>query len=471
MMNRRRFLRGLGGITVALPMLSAFGGRTSAQPAAAHPTRMVVMAYPMGTYVPGWAPSAQGSSFTLGTVTSPLEAMQSRCLFLSNFDNSIHELVTSHQFGHPGKERTTLTGTLTLDALRAGRNHVDAVDSGGGADGGAGGPSIEEVVGRYLRRPIHRDLGVGLAINGEPSRRLTNVDSEFFHEAAGTPVTLQADLGRAFADLFGSLDGDPIDPAMQHLRERNQSVLDAVRGSFTELRSGLGAADRLVLDEHAARIRNLEIDVMRAMCMAPDGVGPMSTGATMSEVAPLQNRIAAAALGCDLAPVARLEYIEQQNPAFGIPSVESHVRGFVDWHDVVHQTDDSAEGRVAGFRFFVQMYAHLLDELASIPDGSSGATLLDNTLVLLATNFGPGNGHSARKMCMLLAGNLGGARRGFHFDARTSEGFYGSTSHNVNHIHNSILRMVGVTDASGAPVTTHGLSGFADGQVVEEIFR
>ncbi len=472
-MERRTFLRGLGGITVALPMLGVFGASRvgSAQTAGSAPRRMIVMAYPMGTNVPDWQPRTSGGAMTLPAITSPLAGLEGRCLFISNCDNSIHELVTSHQFGHPGKEQTALTGTLTLDALAGGRNEVSAVQSGGGAEGGAGGPSIEEVVARHLRRPAHRSTAIGLAVNGEPDRRRELVDSLFFHEAAGTPVTLQADVGRAFSSLFGGvgMPGDTVDPAIARLHERNRSVLDAVRESFTDLRQGLGAADRLVLDEHAARIRRLELDVMRVTCSPPSGLEG-APRLSMSDLAPLQNRIAAAALGCDLAPVARIEFVEQQNPRFGIPAVDEFVLGYTDWHDLVHRHGESLSGRVQGFRYFVDMYAHLLRELESIPDGAEGGTLLDSTLVMLATNFGPGNGHSAKKMCTLLAGNLGGARTGFHYDAAPGAGFYTDSAYGMNHVHNSILQMVGVTNADGSPMTTHGLRGFADGQVISEIF-
>ncbi|MGE3631652.1 MAG: DUF1552 domain-containing protein, partial [Sandaracinaceae bacterium] len=409
-MHRRRFLTGLGGITLGLPMLSVFAsGRGRAQVGGARPTRFVTMAYPMGTYVPYWKPSAAGSTFTLGPVTDPLAGLEGRCLFVSSCDNEVHELVDAHKFGHPGKEQTALTGTVTLDAIGGdGRNDIANVMQGGGADGGAAGPSVDEVIGRHLRTSRHLHPSINLAVNGRPDRPRELVDSLFFHESAGNPASLNADVGRAFNDLFGSLtDPDMVDPAIEALHARNRSVLDAVRGSFTDLRQGLGRADRIVLDEHAAKIRQLELDVMRVMCMPPAGIDGSTSGVSMSDLARLQNRIAAAALGCDLAPIARIEFIDQQNPVFGIPMVDDFVAASgEDWHYWVHQTDDDRPERVQAFRFFVDMYAHLLNELAAIPDGPDGAMLLANTMTLLATNFGPGNGHSARKMGFVMAGNL-----------------------------------------------------------------
>jgi hypothetical protein len=469
-MDRRRFLTGLGGIAVGLPMLSVFRPRGVAQLGGARPTRFVTVTYPMGTYVPGWRPSATGSRFELGPITDPLAGLESRCLFVANCDNAVHELVDAHKFGHPGKEATTLTGTLTLDAIGGdGRNHVDNVRDGGGADEGAAGPSVDEVIGRHLRTASQPRPSINLAVNGRPDRGRGTVNSLFFYESAGNPVSLQADVGAAFNDLFGAL-GEPetVDPAIEALHARNRSVLDAVRDSFTDLRQGLGRADRRVLDEHAEKLRQLERDVMRVSCGAPGGVSGSSDGASMRDLAPLQNRIAAAALGCDMAPVARIEFIEQQNPRFGVPVVDDFVQGSGrDWHHWVHQVEDDRPARVQGFRFFVDMYADLLRELADAPDGPDGATLLDNTMVLLASNFGPGNGHSAKKMCFVMAGNLGTGRTGYFYDAATGDGFYRQSAYNVNHLMNSIVEMVGVTHEDGRPMTEFGLEGFASGNISE----
>ncbi|MEM9074435.1 MAG: DUF1552 domain-containing protein [Myxococcota bacterium] len=477
-MRRRNFLRGLGGIAVALPTLSVF--RTArAAGGGATPSKMVVMAYPMGTHTPYWQPQGTGAITGLNAISDALRGYEDRCLFLSHFDNSIHDLVDAHGHGHPGKEATTLTGTLTMDALRDGRNHVDAAIRGGGAEGSAGGPSIEQVVGSYLQRRGHSQTAISLGISGgrESWDQRDTYESNFFYEAAETPATLITSVQLAFNRLFsGLVDEVEVDPTIEHLHARNRSVLDAVRASFVDLRQGLGAADRAILDDHMDKIRTLEMDIVRVASCSPP-VGDFGGGDwSMPTVAPLQNRIAAMALACDMAPVARIEFANQQNPVFNLDSL-NQIKAAEDtgWHGVVHLTGNTHPGRIAGFRFFMEMYASLLEELDALPDPSGEGTLLDNTLTLFASNFGPGNGHSARKMCMLLAGNLGGARTGYHVDATPGydgdSGFYSSSDLHVNHIMNSVMCMAGVTDDVGRPVLTHGLQGFADDQVIDEIFR
>ena len=70
-----------------------------------------------------------------------------------------------------------------------------------------------------------------------------------------------------------------------------------------------------------------------------------------------------------------------------------------------------------GYRFYVQTFADLLTELDGVPDGAGGETMLDTSMVVLATDFGNGFGHSANKSCWILAGNLGSARTGYHYNA------------------------------------------------------
>jgi hypothetical protein len=113
-----------------------------------------------------------------------------------------------------------------------------------------------------------------------------------------------------------------------------------------------------------------------------------------------------------------------------------------------------------GYRFFVQQFANLLAALDAIPEGP-GTTMLDNSLLILATDFGDGLAHYHGKMGYIIAGNLGRARTGYYFAAANpTSGPYGKSSNNVNQLLNSILDMAGVTDSTGAPIAEFGLQGF-----------
>ncbi len=474
-MRRRTFLTGLGGITVALPALRAFGPRPARAGGAGSPLprRVIVMAYPMGTHTPSWRPTAQGSAFDLPMITAPLAPFQDRCLFVSNCGHDALDLGgNAFRYGHPAKKEAVFTGTLLQCAFGGdGSNHVDNVIQADpeGFDRTPNGPSIEHVIGQALDPTSFLRPSVDLGVWGPGGANGTQTSS-FFYEGVANPVTMQTNPATAFVDLFTGIDPDDPGPseALLALRRRNKSVLDAVRDSFTDLRTGLDPDDQRVLDEHAAKIRDIELDMPTlGSCVIPEGI-PMSEdafdGLSMMELADLHNRILAHAMGCGIAPVGRIEYMAQQNPWFGIPTVDDAVALVQDWHHpIVHAADGIAPDygpRLEGFRFFIQKFADLLGYLDAIPEGEEGGSVLDHTLVLIGSDYADGDGHSSTDLGFIVAGNAGDGRLGYHFDA---------DAYNVNHFLTSLCQMAGVTEADGSAIRSFGLPGYVDGPI-NEIF-
>ncbi len=496
-LSRRGFLRGVGGIALSLPWLEQLHGVAAAQSSGGGPRRVITVAYPMGIAGGEWRPSNEGTGFTLPYTTAPLAPFQDRCLFVSTIDNRMLEAGgQAFPFGHPAKKEACLTGTLTTGAFpTTNTNHVSEIRSDAEPTGGANGPSVDHVIGEFYRQN-HAFPSINLGVDGAAARfpAGSTQNSDFFFEGRGNAVTMDVFPSTAFDKYFADVQVDDNGPsdadlAMQRLRARNRSVLDAVRESFTDLSRGLGRDDRMRLEEHASRIRQLELDVrISEGCTIPTGIDNSVTsyqGVSMDGLAPLHNRILAHTMACDLAPVGRLEYLNQQNPRFGLAELDSTLdaAGDYDWHGMVHGdalpgtsaflrpgrgAETGYDGRLLdGYRFFVQQFADLLSELDSIQEGPD-TTVLDNSLVILASDLGEGLGHGHMKMGYIVAGNLGGARTGYHFDAGPNQPyeigggyFYADSAYNVNQLLNSILDMAGVTDESGAPVTI-GLGGYLE---------
>jgi hypothetical protein len=350
-LSRRRLLTGLGGVAVGLPWLERLDGVARAQSAVSGPKRVIVVTYPMGVPLGAWRPSAAGSTFTLPYVTEPLAPFQDRCLFVSCLDHPMLAMGgDAFVWGHPGKQEASLTGTLTTGAFpTTNDNHVDEIRSDATTDGGANGPSVEHLIGVALRdgQPYASvDLAVdgyaALATYGPPQATYA---SNFFFQGRGNAITLNAHPSQAFSTLFAGIGEDEpseADVALRQLRERNKSVLDAVRDSFDELKQGLGTEDRRRLEEHAALIRQLEVDIQVSEgCTVPTGLDGVSdySGYSMDQLAPLQRRILTHAMACNLAPIGRLEFVNQQNPRFGIPALDQALDdagAMYDWHAMVH---------------------------------------------------------------------------------------------------------------------------------------
>ena len=470
-MKRRRFLRGLGGITVGLPVLSHMMSAAEAKAAGdpSGPRRAIIMAYPMGTHPPLYRPTATGSSFDFGPITASMEPFKDRTLAITNCPNAVLDVGgDGYVWGHPGKQEVVFTGTLMRNAFGGdGANHVDNVIPSTPTEFSrtANGPSVEHVIGEFLRDGSHMLHSVDIGVPGRGPQQ--DVASALFYEAPENPVSLLGHPGHAFATLFnGVTPGGEIDEAFMTLQRRRKSVLDAVRESFVDLRQGLGPADRAVLDDHADKIRQIELDLAPPMsCTIPDAP-PLDDGAyegwSMGDFADLQIRLMAHAMACGVAPVGRIEFFDQQNPFFGIPAVDGPVATVQDWHHpVVHASDGWAkdsEPRVRGFTFFVEKFAQLCAELDAIVEDADGRTALDNSLLVLGSDFGDGDGHSSRDLCFLVAGNSGPGRRQYHFDAG---------GENVNRVLTTLLQMACVTDAGGAPIQQFGLGGFSSGAISE----
>lgn len=470
-MKRRRLLQGLAGITVGLPMLSKFASSRVARAAGDPngPRRAIIMAYPMGTHLPAYRPTATGSNFEFGSITASMEPFKDRTLVITDCPNAVLDVGgDGYVWGHPGKLESVFTGTLMRSAFGGdGDNHIDNVipSSPGEFSRTANGPSVEHAIGEFLRDGSHLLPSVDLGIAGRTVRQ--DQPSSFFYESPENPVSLHGHPGFAFASLFNGVTPDgEIDEAFMTLQRRRKSVLDAVRDSFVDLRQGLGAADRAVLDDHADKIRDIELDVMPPLaCTIPDAP-PEDDGAyagwSMGDFADAQIRLMAHAMACGVAPVGRLEFFDQQEPFFGIPQVDDAIATVQDWHHpIVHGTDGWSKddpARVRGFTFFVEKFAQLCAELDAVVEDADGRTALDNSLLVLGSDFGEGDGHGARDLCFLVAGGSGPGRRGYHFDG---------SGENVNRVLNSLLRMACVTDAGGAPVDEFGLRGFAPGAISE----
>jgi len=483
-MNRRQLLKGLGGITLALPWLEALDNTAWGQGMPARPRRVVVMTYQMGVPRGVWRPSATGTTFTLPYVTAPLDPFKGRCLFVSDIDHRMLDAGgNGFTWGHPGKSEAALTGSLTTGAFpTTNTNALSEIRTDAATTGGANSESIEQIIGTALRsgQPFS---AVNLGVDGD-RRTPASLQSRFFFESRGTAVSMDCSptsaFNRFFANVMPMTPGS--DQALRELRQRNKSVLDAVRREFADLRTGLGSDDRRRLDEHAARIR--EVELLAApppACAQPAGITPL-TNPNMGQVAPLQIRLLAQAMACNLAPIGRLEFMNQQSPRFGIAGLDSTLdtaaaaTGY-DWHGMVHgdplpgttaylrpgrdQTTTTYDQRLQdGYRFFVQQFANLLAELDRFPEGPN-TTVLDNTLCILASDLGEGQGHGHMKMGYVLAGNLGAARRGFHFMASPpNANFYTSSTYNVTQLLHSVLDMAGVGTGGGGTVAELGLRGY-----------
>jgi hypothetical protein len=415
-LSRRTFLRGAGGIALALPLLEAMEARADTPQ-----KRFIALFTPNGTLRDDWLPQGTEDQFTLSTILAPLAPYQSDVVVISDLDNAAANDPSAAGFPHPRGLAGFLTGTETV--------LVGGYPTGGGM---SIDQRLVQVMGQDTRFP---SVNLGVLARG------ADVWSNMCYSGVGLPVPPQSDPSLAANALFTGLDADPSVAAL--LRARRKSVLDTVLGDLQGLQSRVSSDDRHRLDAHATAIRDIEMRVTRVtnqslQCkptVVPDGINAKDP-VNYEELATLQTDILVMALQCDLTRVATLQFNEAASHL-----TFSWLNQAVEQHSMSHAYLAYPEMRaplIATYVWYAQRVAYLLGKLQAAPDGTG--TLLDNSLLLWGNELGRPDIHSLQSIPFVLAGGAGGALRGGRFLQ------YNHDAHNALLV--SCLQMMGAPDQS-----------------------
>lgn len=425
-MTRRHVLRGAGGIALALPFLESL---PTARAGGNDPiVRYLQFMHVQGTLKNEWSPTGPSNDMVLSNILSPLEPHKGDIVVCSGIDNPV-----AHEFGvngHVNPGRTVFTC-----GYNSGNNDL------------ADRISIDQLIAERLAAPTpYRSLQFGIGGDGVG-------EYQALYAGPADPIGLDGDPRSIFEQLFSDLKIDPTLPptTIQRLHARRQSVLDAVGSSFTDLRSRVSAADRVTLDNHADKIRQLEEQI--------DNEGEAGSGCALPELtypagyepydlnhdaasSRLMIDLMVMALACDLTRVGTLQYTRYHDPTYpwlelGIPL------GYTEWHALVHDVPNMSDLTAvrAVYRWYMEELNYLLDALAAMPD--QDGTLLDNMLLLSTAEMAAPD-HSVDGMPIVLAGRLGGAlQTGRHIDL---------TGSRLGELYAGVLNLFGFDDqVFGAP--------------------
>ncbi len=258
--------------------------------------------------------------------------------------------------------------------------------------------------------------------------------------AQPTPLMPQADPAIAFKNIFGGAMAGMDAEADARRQAQNKSVIDYIIGDLNGLQPRLPTLAREKVDAHLAAIRQLELQLVTdgsgRECTPPvlkpvDSDVPAGTagdGDTNSandmryhEAALQQLQLIKTAFQCDLTRVATFTYgwgnagIRYKNiiPLL-LPNVTMDaVEGY---HAVSHNGGTNPiMGQWAIDKYHCTMTANLLNDLANTPDGMTGGSLLDNTLVVFWNEVSVGNPHDWRDMPVLMFGGKFLNMKGGHY--------------------------------------------------------
>ncbi|MEM6994812.1 MAG: DUF1552 domain-containing protein [Myxococcota bacterium] len=482
--SRRNFLLGAGGITFALPMLEYFMPRT-ARASDGAPCRFIAVSHHQGTVHSRWTPAGTETDFVLPELLAACEPFRDRLLVIAGLDNRVAPLNTEAD-GHSSCDSSLWTHEVFSENIDGSGG---VVGSGQAGFGGHGGPSIDQ----YLAAQIGASApftSIDLAIGnfGDAPLEVQSVDSLKFARDRDQPVSAIVDPRLTFDYLFS--DPGLTDPeALEALRERRLSVLDAVQENFADMRARVGAQDRIRLEAHADHVRSIEMrlaDLPQCDAATPTLPAGYNQHRDDDVSAPIQVDLMVLAMACGLSNVGTLNFTDGHGPTFpwvedpqpivppppadwnGDPNTMPPDNGYTEWHDMVHRglnEDEQAvaaglspePGLIAGMRWYSETFAYLLERLAATP-AAEGGSLLDTTLVTWLSEFGNGGWHAPRRLPAVVAGSMGPRVPMGRFLDWENPSDWGTGAYCTGQLFTSILRAFGLQDESFGRTGSYSLT-------------
>lgn len=232
LVSRRTMLKGLGTVTIGLPLLEEMLVSPAVAAQASVPVRAFNVFFGLGIPAPLQAEGFNG-------VLEPLKPLADKLLLMRNVDQLRSDLpgINAHYDGS--------TAAFTAEPPQGTAR--------------AGGPSIDQVV-RGTHYPDGLPVGmVPTIIAGTFFRRdRVSRHSKSFNQDGTVAAAMQEQPRELFDRIFGSVAADRADPRRDRLR---RSVLDSVVEQaqfYTGDNSPLGAASKARLSDHLDRIREYE---------------------------------------------------------------------------------------------------------------------------------------------------------------------------------------------------------------------
>jgi hypothetical protein len=252
--SRRTLLKGLGSISIGLPLLEEMLAPAIAADANIIPARAFNVFFGLGIPAP-----LQKEGFS--GVLEPLKPLGRKLLIMRGVDQVRVDQpgINAHYDGSTG----AFTAEPPNGTARAGGPSIDQVIRAARYPNGLPPAIIPTLIaGTYFRR------------NDRPTRYVHS-----FNDDGTAAASIQERPADLFERIFGSLPDDAGDPRRQRLK---RSILDTVMEQasyYTGANSPLGSASRSRIADHLDRIREFEhraykMQAEAAECPTPDKPGP-----------------------------------------------------------------------------------------------------------------------------------------------------------------------------------------------------
>ena len=426
-LDRRAFLKGLGGMSLALPVLDAMGPEVTGQT----PRRFCAIYTANGMSLPkeehalpdwSWFPAkgANGSDFAFGKSTEPLAPFRKQLSFLGNLY-------------HPNgpKSDPHLCSDMWLTGAPLQNPKPGTLNSAG----------LDQVIAhhtkQYCRQPslvLSIDAGTGYF-----SRTGT-----ISYNLEGRPIPAENNPRRVFDRLFRA---DRTSLKAEHEKlQRRIKLVDAVAESARSLDQQLGKTDRERMDQYMTSLNEVEGRLIASekwidIPLKKQDYSHLNLDIT-NEGDPAEyyrNMFDLMALAFDADITRSITFMLNREDGMGISDTFPLKLGLSKTHhNLSHATDKEGQLHFAKYDLFLsQRIAHFLDKLSEYQDRNG--SVLDNTIVLYGS--GASTTHNSHNLPTLVAG---GANMGL------KHGSYwrGAEETRMANVYVSILRALEIEEES-----------------------
>lgn len=395
LLSRRALLGGIGalGATALLPKGLV---RAAGDP----PKRLMVVHVPEGMWQGAKRPVAGAT--TLGPIFQAMDPFMSKMIVLNGLNMKSRDNGPGGDGHHRGVVHM-FTGIEMQDPDNAGGASVDqTIANTIGADTLL--PSLQLAV-----RIVYNDTNSKPIWSG-PSRAVPAVQDPWQAYKRMFPG-----VATTTKPATGGSTSTPA-PAKFDLRK---SAIDSALVECNTLQARLSASDRDRLQSYQDSLRDIErrLTTVAASpgmtatgaaggCMQPD-LGAsinVSAEANYPQIAKLQMDLATAAFQCDVTRVVSLQFGNSNDQCsyswLGVNNLG---------HDLSHNNnncDPDNSKKLKVYDWYSQQFAYLLGKMSAIPEGAG--TLLDNTVIVWASEFSDSSSHAGDNLLWFLMGNVGG---------------------------------------------------------------
>ena len=444
--TRRHVLRA-AGIALALPWMESLSGGIGHAAVPPRAKRFIPIYLPNGASVLWWRTtgSGAGDAWRLSPLLSAFEPFKQKMLLLRQMGNFTwrSDLLTMSPAWTTYRERNDFCGVCRMPAgafvvpshsrdPAALWNCVDGdtYRTSRGKDK-ATSPMNAETVDQLIARSMPKEtplasmqLGVLDGVGGLDERH-SALSRNMSWSQDGTPLGKDIDPRDVFDALVATGAGqsttDP-EAAAQAARRRalDLSALDGLAQSTSALHQRLGLSDRERLDQFLTGVRELELKTRATTtpppepsCRAATLPASFTTADARSRV---MNDLIVMALECDVTRVvsymldnSRSDLVYSWVPRRDFENGGNTLGGTCTaYHESQHHVGTSADF-ASITRWHIELVADLLRKMDAVEE-ASGGTLLDNSLVMFASDMHHGD-HAAFDLPLALFGSGSGTFR------------------------------------------------------------